>query len=249
MLKRTDMNDIDEVFEKVSKDLYLTYLFEDAVFAIKKAMSNLTTESSVVEVGAAGGITKLLWPSVKTTDVRLGMGVDSHADAQIEFAPKASLDGIFGIDTLHHIVNPMAHFHAIENALKVGGQAVYIDPNFNLFSKFVFKYALKYIHQEPYDSSNPGWELPSDSVLIGNQAQIFNIFIRDQEIFQKEFPNLHVQIGPPLRGISYLISGGVSSRLPISSKVLISLSKFENKSKRWMAMFGLSRLVIITKLK
>ena len=115
-----------------------------------------------------------------------------------------------------------------------------------LFSTFGI--VLKYLHPEPYDLKSPGWILVSDDPMMGNQAQAFNIFVRDIKKFETEFPSLKVEIMQPLKGLSFLLSGGVHTRLPVPSALLLSLYRFEENTQSWIRRFGLGRIIRLTKV-
>jgi SAM-dependent methyltransferase len=159
----------------------------------------------------------------------------------------ASVDLVFGLDALHHVRDPQAHFKELVRVLKPGGRAIFIEPNWNLFSKFCFKYLLKYLHPEPYDTKKKDWKLDDPDPMMGNQSQAHNIFIRDAEIFQQRYPQLTIEILDPIKAISFLLSGGVHTRLPIPSRLLVALYRAENRHPRWLQIFGLGRLIRISK--
>lgn len=233
--------------ERIIKDGYLHQLFSDELNAIRGAIT-ISSPQRIIEIGAAGGITKIVWPEVETTDVRQSPGVDYVMSAEKIEADKNSVDVLFGMDALHHARNPLAHFIELDRVLKQGGNAIYIEPNWNLFSQFCFKVLLKYLHPEPYDTSQYDWEIKNDDPMMGNQAQAFNIFVRDADKFHKEFPNLRIEILQPLKGLSFLLSGGVHTRLPIPSALLLQLYRFEEGNRRWISHFGLGRVVRLTKV-
>lgn len=241
------MDDLPIVRKRVLSDKYLFYIMSKQIDLIK-SHTKLENNSKIIEIGAAGGITDYLWKQVITTDIRSCDGVQIVCDAHALPFEENSVDLIFGIDTLHHLENPEVFFRKLSDKLRKNGKAIFIDPNFNWFSILMFKKILKKIHKEPYDTKVNNWKLPNDSYLIGNQAALYNIFVRDVDKFKNLFPHLKFSFGEESRGLSFLISGGVSTRLPISSNVLIKLDKFESSSKKWMKLFGMSRLVILEKI-
>ncbi len=232
--------------EKILNDFYLRTLFTDELNAIRSAIT-ADQESNVIEIGAAGGITKIVWPEVQTTDVRIGPGIDKEMTAEVIDAQDDSVDVLFGMDALHHARDPRSHFRELSRVLKLGGNAIYIEPNWNKFSILCFKYLLKYLHPEPYDTKQSEWEIQNDDPMMGNQAQAFNIFVRDSKKFAVEFPNLNVEILQPIKGLSFLISGGVHTRLPIASSLILKLYNFENAHPGWLKITSLGRLIRITK--
>ena len=244
--ERKTLSEPANAVARILNDDYLNRLFSDELQAIRSA---ITAENPVkiIEIGAAGGITKAVWPKVETTDVRISPGVDYEMSAEKILASENSVDVLFGMDALHHARSPREHFKELNRVLKPGGNAIYIEPNWNLFSRFCFKILLKYLHPEPYDTNQSDWEIQNDDPMMGNQAQAFNIFVRDAKKFAEEFPSLKVEILQPLKGLSFLLSGGVHTRLPIPSALLIAVYNFEENSSSWIKLFGLGRVIRITK--
>jgi SAM-dependent methyltransferase len=225
--ERKTLSEPANAVTRILKDGYLNRLFTDELNAIKSAIT-VQNPNRIIEIGAAGGITKVVWPQVETTD--------------------NSVDVLFGMDALHHARSPRKHFQELDRVLKPSGNAIYIEPNWNFFSQICFKVLLKYLHPEPYDTKQKLWEIENDDPMMGNQAQAYNIFVRDIAIFKTEFPNLRVEILQPLKGLSFLLSGGVHTRLPIPSLLLLSIYNFEENNKYWISKFGLGRIIRITKI-
>ena len=246
--ERKTLDDPGSAMDRISNDDYLRTLFTDELNAIRSAVTAKHV-TKIIEIGAAGGITKIVWPEVLTTDVRMGPGIDKVMTAEIITAPDDSVDVLFGMDALHHARDPRAHFRELERVLKVDANAIYIEPNWNKFSVLCFKYLLKYLHPEPYDTKQPEWEIENDDPMMGNQAQAFNIFVRDLKKFESEFPKLKIEILQPLKGLSFLLSGGVHTRLPIPSFLILKLYRFENSHFKWLSITSLGRVIRITKTR
>jgi SAM-dependent methyltransferase len=231
---------------RIIEDKFLSTLFTDELALVRGAIT-IPNPKAILEIGAAGGNTKHVWPEVRTTDVRISPGVDQVMSAEKIDAQDASLDVLFGLDALHHARNPRKHFQELQRTLRPGGNAIYIEPNWNKFSMFCFKVLLKYLHPEPYNTKQKDWEIDSEDPMMGNQAQAYNIFVRDRAKFEKEFPDLKVEILEPLKGVAFLLSGGVHTRLPIPSSIILAIYRRENSSPRWLSAFSLGRLIRITK--
>lgn len=245
--ERKTLSEPANAVQRIVNDGYLTRLFTDELNAIKNAITAPNLKR-IMEIGAAGGITKVVWPEVITTDVRVSPGVDFEMSAEKIEAGDNSIDVLFGMDALHHARNPHAHFVELQRVLVNGGNAIYIEPNWNFFSRLCFKVLLKYLHPEPYDTNQQDWEIKNDDPMMGNQAQGFNIFVRDVEKFHRDFPDLRIEILQPLKGLSFLLSGGVHTRLPIPSRILLKLYEFEEGNRRWISNFGLGRIIRLTKV-
>jgi SAM-dependent methyltransferase len=237
----------DTATDRIVNDPFLNELFTDEVKLIQK-YANQPLSGLVIEIGAAGGNTKIVWPEVITTDVRASIGIDRIMNAEKIDAKDNCVSLIFGMDALHHVRNPEAHFRELQRVLRDHSCAIYIEPNWNFFSQFCFKILLKYLHPEPYNTKEKNWILTDPDPMMGNQSQAYNIFVRDIEIFQNKFPNMQVEILEPLKGISFLLSGGVHTRLPIPSGILLWMYRKENKSMSWINLFGLGRVIKLTKV-
>lgn len=199
----------------------------------------------IAELGSAGGITKDLNQQIITTDVREDNTVDIvlKDDLVLPFAD-SSLRAVIAKDTLHHIPNVDKHFKEVERVLKPGGVAVYAEPNWNLISKIVFTL----FHPEPYVEKQIEWRFDSSDPMYSNQAIPYIIFVRDSELFKHKYPNLEVEVRPePLNGLSFLMSGGVMSRTPIPTKLLLWLDRLESRYLFLNRIFGTLRIIVIKK--
>lgn len=198
-----------------------------------------------VEIGAAGGITKYQNPTIITVDVRSDKGgVDIVISDEVLPFDNESITGAIGKDVFHHIPSVEKHLYELERVLAVGAKCAYIEPNWNLFSRIFYTL----FHPEPWDSKQVPWSFDSKNPMFSNQALPWIVFKRDFPLFVALFPNLHVRIEPiPLVGLSYLISGGLARRNRISSKALTWIYHKEQRSRTYLRIFGLSRLIVITK--
>lgn len=248
IIPRKTIDDPNAAENRIEVDDFLRHIYTYQLEIIRNLCDQSSTHGNILEIGAAGGITKLVWPEVITTDVRKAAGVEKVMFAERLDFGNGSLKCIFGMDALHHVRDPEAHFDEVNRCLNRGGVAIYIEPNWNLFSKFSFGVALKYLHPEPYDLKSQGWKLSGDDPMMGNQAQGHNIFVRDRLIFGEKFPRLQIEILQPVKGLSFLFSGGVHTRLPIPSNFLIPLFNSEAKNNKWMNSFGLGRVIRVTKV-
>jgi SAM-dependent methyltransferase len=247
LINRKTLEIPDKAFDRIENDAFLSRLYRDEIAAVRLS-ATVNPLKSVIELGAAGGNTKEIWPEVLTTDVRSAAGVDKVMLAEKLDAADDSLDLVFGLDALHHFRDPESHFRELARTLRKGGNAIYIEPNWNPFSKFCFGYLLKYLHPEPYNMKQRSWELTDPDPMMGNQCQAYNIFVRDRDIFERRFPELRIDILNPLKGLAFLFSGGVHTRLPVPSTVLLKLYEWESKSPRWLEKFGLGRIIRLTKI-
>lgn len=247
-IPRRTIDDPNQAEMRISSDAFLSHIYTHQIKIIHDYCEDSSARGLIVEIGAAGGVTKKTWPEVITTDVRAAKGVDRVMAAEsLEFEDE-TLKCIFGMDAIHHVRNPFKHLAEVQRCLAPGGVAIYIEPNWNFFSKFAFGWALKYLHPEPYDMNQIDWQLSGDDPMMGNQAQGYNIFFRDQHKFRSSFPNLDISICEPIKGLSFLLSGGVHTRLPMPSNLLIKLFDWEESKTSWINTFGLGRVIKVTRI-
>ena len=245
--ERKTLSEPANAMNRILEDRFLSSLYRDELNLIRAAIT-YKNPVNILEIGAAGGNTKSVWPIVQTTDVRKSPGVDREMSAEKIDINDGELDVLFGLDALHHVRDPYRHFQELNRTLKTGGNAIYIEPNWNKFSMVSFKILLKFLHPEPYNTKQSDWKLNNDDPMMGNQAQGFNIFVRDREKFDQNFPNLKVEVLSPLKGLAFLLSGGVHTRLPIPSSLILAIYRAENRSQIWLSRFGLGRLIRLTKI-
>ena len=245
--KRSRLEDPDVVQDKVWSDLYLRLTYKEILDLQLSLSLRPLNDQVVVELGSAGGITKLLYPQILTTDVRKQEGVDYvlNKDFSLPFSDE-SVDLIVAKDVLHHIADPQAHFLEIARVLKLGGSVVYADPNWSMVSKLVFTF----FHPEVFDDKQTEWKFDSPDPMYSNQAIPYIIFVRDIEIFNSLNPKLRSKIhSKRMNGLSFLLSGGVFNRSFIPSRMLLALRRFEISKNFLMTVFGTIRVIQITKIE
>jgi SAM-dependent methyltransferase len=215
-------------------------------YAYNNLISDLPDKFSIriLELGSSGGITHDLYPEVITSDIRNSSDLDAMVDGMSLPFRDNSLDGIIAKDILHHLPDPLKHFKEVNRTLKAGAKVVYIEPNWNRLSRIIFTI----FHPEPFDSNQRDWIRESQGPMDSNQALAQIIFERDIEIFRDMFPHLSVSISEPLYSLSFLLAGGVYSRSKFPAKMLVKLARFEGKSKIWMKIFGLNRIIVLQKI-
>jgi SAM-dependent methyltransferase len=242
--------------KRILGDIYLTYHYRTIyLLLINIGLSSgpgpiefakhLGQKNSILEIGSAGGILKDCFEKVITSDVRSCSGVDRIIDAHVLPFPNESLDLIIGKDALHHLPRVTLHFEEISRVLKKGASAVYFEPNWNLFSKVIYKFA----HPEPWRENLKVWDFPSNGPMDSNQALAKLIFTRDRELFKALYPDLKVEIIEfNLNALAFLLSGGVHRRNRINASLLIKINEWEKRNKLWMKIFGLNKIIKVTKL-
>lgn len=245
--KRRRIEDAISTRANVLSDPFLKASYEDILDFQINLLEPLESGSKIVELGSAGGITKLRYENITTTDIRQGEGIDCllNLDFTLPFED-ASLSGIIAKDVLHHISDPESHFIEVKRVLRNGGAVVYAEPNWNLVSRFVFTF----FHPEPFDANQLSWKFKSEDPMYSNQALPFIIFVRDLDLFRSRFPEFRVEIKQEtFNGLSFLLSGGVMQRTLIPSKLLLAFKRLEIRNRFLMARFGTIRVIKLTKIE
>ena len=167
-------------------------------------------DGSFLELGSGGGFLKEIEPRIISSDI-LDLPVNdmTFSALKMPFDDK-SLDGIFMIDTFHHIPDSEKFLTEVLRTLKNDGVMIMTEPANSLWGRLIYKN----FHHEPFNP-NGGWSFPGEGPLSGaNGALPWIVFERDREKFSKMFPELmisKIRYHTPLR---YLISGGLSFRQP-----------------------------------
>lgn len=216
--KRLRPENPDEQSQKILNDPYLRFVYESILLDVIKLSNVQDIENPlIVELGSAGGITKTLFPEIITTDVRRAQGVSKVMDAQEMTLESESVDLFIAKDVLHHLPDVSRHFDEVSRTLSRFGKIIYIEPNWNIVSRFVFTF----LHPEPYLKKSPSWEFLSSEPMFSNQAMAWLIFIRDKKIWEERFPELKFSIQKSRTGIDFLLSGGVYKRNKIEMGLLL----------------------------
>ena len=198
----------------------------------------------IVEVGSSGGITKQFNNDINTTDIRSALHLNLVMDGQNFCFKNNSLRGLIGKDVLHHFPDIELHFAELQRCLAPGAKAVYAEPNWNIFSKFIYRF----FHPEPWIENQIEWKFQSNNPMYSNQALPYLIFKRDIKKFASLYPDLKVRILNDYGfSFSYLLSRGVHGKGLIPEKLLLHVLNFERKFKFIFKHFDLIRFIIIEK--
>ena len=174
---------------------------------------------SILEVGSGTSPLKRFIPNVITSDVLdleyLDLVFDCHEIDKLDAIKDNSVDVIALTNVLHHLKNPIAFLNRAARKLKSGGKVVATEPFFSVLSTPIFKY----LHHEPVDFriSEPELGEVQGPLASANIALPWLIFFRRGEWLQRLNENFDVATlsTRPFSAVSYMATGGISSRLPI----------------------------------
>jgi SAM-dependent methyltransferase len=174
---------------------------------------------SILEIGSGTSPLKQFLSNVVTSDVLdldyLDLVFDCHEIDKLDAIEDNSLDVITLTNVLHHLKSPIAFLNRAASKLKPGGKVIATEPFFSLFSTVIFKY----LHHEPVDFRIPEPDLGDvqGPLSSANIALPWLIFFRRPEWLQRlnDHFDLTRFLTRPFSAVSYMVTGGISHRMPV----------------------------------
>lgn len=174
---------------------------------------------SILEIGSGTSPLKQFLSNVVTSDVLdldyLDLVFDCHEIETLEAIKDTSLDVITLTNVLHHLKSPIGFLNCAASKLRHGGKVVATEPFFSVLSTPIFKY----LHPEAVDFQITEPELGEvqGPLASANIALPWLMFFRHREWLQRLNDNFDVTdlAVRPFTALSYMITGGISHRLPI----------------------------------
>ena len=174
---------------------------------------------SILEVGSGTSPLKQFYPGIVTSDVLnldyLDLVFDCHEIDKLTAIEDHSLDAVTLTNVLHHLRSPILFLNRAATKLKSGGKVIATEPFFSLLSTPIYKY----LHREAVDfvPREPVMQEVRGPLASANQALPWLIFFREHDWLQRLNENYDIA-ALSLRGftaLSYMITGGISHKLPI----------------------------------
>jgi ubiquinone/menaquinone biosynthesis C-methylase UbiE len=174
---------------------------------------------SILEIGSGTSPLKQFISNVVTSDVLdldyLDLVFDCHEIDKLDKIKDNSLDVITLTNVLHHLKSPILFLNAAAAKLKSGGKVIATEPFFSALSSLIFKY----LHHEAVDCRTPEPRLKKvyGPLASANQALSWLIFFRRREWLQRLNENYDIESisVQPFTALSYMVTGGISRKLPI----------------------------------
>jgi SAM-dependent methyltransferase len=174
---------------------------------------------SILEIGSGTSPLKQFLSNVVTSDVLdldyLDLVFDCHKIDKLDAIEDNSLDVITLTNVLHHLKSPIAFLNRAASKLKPGGKVIATEPFFSLLSTVIFKY----LHHEPVDFRIPEPDLGDvqGPLSSANIALPWLIFFRRPEWLQRlnDHFDLTRFLTRPFSAVSYMVTGGISHRMPV----------------------------------
>jgi SAM-dependent methyltransferase len=232
--------DLQSQVDRVLSDKYLMVLAKEKIAlaetTYRENHPNKILPDRVLEIGGAGGVTKILRPNWVVTDVRMAPGVDIVADGMSLPFPDGSFDLIFGIDVLHHISNVPRLLNEIHRVLKPNGIFFVREPYWGLPAQLIWRF----FHPEDFSLKGLSAATLDNSPMSGNQALAWGILRKNKYLpFSLTEQFSVVEIGPE-NAIAFLLSGGATFTTKIPRKLLLGIRQIENRFKPWVKIFAFS---------
>ena len=176
---------------------------------------------AILEIGSGTSPLKQFLSNVVTSDVLdleyLDLVFDCHEIDKLDAIKDNSLDVITVTNVLHHLKSPIVFLNAAAAKLRSGRKVIATEPFFSVLSTPIFKY----LHHEPVDFriSEPELGDLEGPLVLANIALPWLIFFRNREWLQRlndnyDVGNLSIRY---FTALSYMITGGISHRLPVPS--------------------------------
>jgi hypothetical protein len=178
---------------------------------------------SILEIGSGTSPLKQFLSNVVTSDVLdldyLDLVFDCHEIDKLDAIRDNSLDVITLTNVLHHLKSPIAFLNRAASKLKSGGTVIATEPFFSMLSTVIFKY----MHHEAVDFriSEPKLSHVAGPLASANIALPWLIFLRNRAWLQRLSDNFDVTNVSvrPFSALSYMVTGGISHRVPVPSFV------------------------------
>ena len=173
----------------------------------------------ILEIGSGVSPLKRFRKNVITSDVleldHLDYVFDCHTIDRFDPIESESLDVIALTNVLHHLHDPIDFLNRSASKLKRGGKIIATEPYFSILSNLIFSY----LHQEPVDFAitEPVLDEIRGPLASANIALPWLIFIRRPDWRDRLRTNFDFDTGSVqmFSSISYMVTGGISRRLPL----------------------------------
>jgi SAM-dependent methyltransferase len=214
----------------IAGDEYLAALYRCAYGQLSTVVGNQVQPDRIVEIGSGLGLAQLSGHGWWHSDLSPSTSLDLRASAALLPFQDQSLDALILKDTWHHLPDIEAFLGEAHRVLRKGGTIAVFDPYWGLLARFVYRF----LHQERWDTRAAGWSFASTDPWDSNQALSFMMLRRDRAQFNRQWGDRFTlteyrrHIGP-----SFMLSGGVSRRTPVSGALLEHLLSWEERRGAW----------------
>jgi len=226
----------------IQQKSFLRQIYEEWHSAVASLLP--LNKAPVVELGSGGGFLSDYIPELITSEVFYCQHVRVVLDGSRLPFVNESLGGIVLTDVLHHLPQPRLFLAEARRCLRLDGLVIMIEPWVTPWSRLAYST----LHHEPFRPEAAHWSFTENGPLSGtNGALPWIIFERDRAQFEKEFPELQIQLIKPFMPFRYLLSGGVSLRSFMPGWSFALWRKVENLLQPWMKHLAMFALIVLSK--
>ena len=194
---------------------------------------DLENNATILEIGGAGGVTKILNPNITTSDIRAGLNIDVICSGTDLPFPDNSFDAIMIKDALHHIPDYEKCILEVYRVLRPSGQLSICEPYWSPLGQFIYRV----FHPEYF--SIRGIDFKS---FRGEENQALFYFLMRRRADQRNplFLKFSLKSQELVNGVAWLASGGATFSTGLNNSFLLTLSRLESKSSLWMRFVALN---------
>lgn len=214
-------------------------------------LKNITRHGSTLEIGGGGGNFKKFFPDLISSDYTFCPWLDLNLDAHELPFRSNSLGNIVVIDVLHHLMKPTLFIGEAQRVLEEGGRLIMLEPYISPGSYLIYNY----FHQEDVDFTpdvfNEEMWFPEEqkTPFDGNMAIPTQMFSKQIERFNKQFPNLNLIKKSCSDYFIYPLSGGFEHSNFIPLFALPFLKFLEKLISPLGTLFAFRVLIVLEKNK
>jgi SAM-dependent methyltransferase len=199
-------------------------------------------DGPVLELGSGAGFLREFIPDLITSEIFCTPGAALVMDAHRMPLVDTSLRAIVMTNVLHHLARTPLFFAEAARCVKPGGAMIMIEPWASAWGRWVYTH----LHHEPFNTTTVDWEFPLTGPLSSaNGAIPWILFVRDRELFEKEFPMWELRTATPIMPFRYLVSGGVSLRSLAPGWSFGAWRALEKVMTPWMRHWGMFAQIVL----
>jgi len=208
-----------------------------------------TGKPRLLEIGAGSGhsVDVLGEHDIHRLDILPTPWVDTVADAHDLPFEDGSFDGIFFIDVLHHLSDPVGFFREASRVLRPGGRIAMIEPGITPISWLFYNF----LHQEPVDMGidplEPQAFGEAGDPFLSNQAIPTLLFKRQENRIGlvEKVPELHSLKRNWLSLFAFPMSGGFKGWSLLSEGMAAPILRLEEKVMPALGLLMAFRLFVV----
>lgn len=227
----------------IREKLFLRNIYQQWYSYFLTEADSVPQNKHLVEIGSGGGFLKETLPRVICTDILDLPGLDLQCSALDFPFENNSAGAVFMIDTFHHIPDSALFLAEAVRILAKGGKLIMIEPANTFWGRPIYRN----FHHEPFNTK-ADWTIPATGPMSGaNQALPWIVFIRDRQVFEKQFPELEIRQIKYLNPFLYLLSGGVSRKQLVPDFTFPFFNYLDRNLPRYIPGFSMFMMIKLIK--